>query len=87
MSSCIYLEQQFEVLKEFVMPIYEYLCKKCHCTFEQLSFSSSDPDPQCPTCCTEDVEKLMSAGAIRAKGIPTGSGGFSEPSCKPSGGG
>jgi hypothetical protein len=31
------------------------------------------------------VEKLMSAGCVRAHGIPTGSGGFKPPPCKPSG--
>ena len=68
------------------MPIYEYRCKKCACTFEHLALSASEPDPQCPSCCGTKVEKLMSAGAIRPKGIPTGSGGFKEPSCRPSGG-
>jgi hypothetical protein len=33
------------------------------------------------------VEKLMSAGAVRPHGIPTGSGGFQPPPCKPSAGG
>ena len=69
------------------MPIYEYRCTQCGCSFEQLVMSARDPDPQCPTCCTEKVEKLISAGAIRPQGIPTGSGGFSEPSCRPTGGG
>ena len=68
------------------MPIYEYRCNSCNCTFEQLTLSANDPDPQCPSCCDEDVEKLMSAGAIRPRGIPTGSGGFKEPACRPSGG-
>jgi hypothetical protein len=31
------------------------------------------------------VEKLMSAGCIRAHGIATGKGGFDKPACKPSG--
>ena len=33
----------------------------------------------------KDVIKLMSAAAVRPQGIPTGSGGFKEPACKPSG--
>jgi putative FmdB family regulatory protein len=69
------------------MPIYEYLCNHCHCTFEELRLSSSDPDPQCPTCCTRDVMRLMSAGAVRPQGIASGSGGFSQPKCRPAGGG
>lgn len=68
------------------MPIYEYRCNKCECTFEHLALSVSEPAPECPTCCGTEVDKLMSAGAIRPNGIPTGSGGFSAPSCKPSGG-
>lgn len=69
------------------MPIYEYECKTCQCTFEYLALSASEPDPQCPGCCEQNVEKLMSAGAIRPRGIPTGSGGFKPPACKPAGGG
>ena len=67
------------------MPIYEYQCKACcHC-FETLMMSSNDPDPKCPECHCADVEKLMSAGCIRAQGNPSGSGGFDVPACKPSG--
>ena len=71
--------------EEHVMPIYEYQCKACcHC-FEELVFSSRAPKPRCPKCDCADVQKLMSAGCVRAQGIPTGSGGFKAPSCKPSG--
>ncbi len=67
------------------MPIYEYQCKACcHC-FEELMMSTSDPAPNCPECDCKDVEKLMSAGCVRAQGIPSGSGGFAAPACKPSG--
>jgi len=68
------------------MPIFEYHCNKCNCTFEQLVLSADDTEPQCPTCCAEDVDKLISAGSFRPHGVPTGSGGFSEPACRPSGG-
>ncbi len=67
------------------MPIYEFECKACcHC-FEQLTLSSDEPTPKCPECGCPDVEKLMSAGCVRPQGIARGSGGFSAPSCKPSG--
>jgi len=67
------------------MPIYEYQCKACcHC-FEELMLSTNDSPPKCPECQCADVERLMSASCIRAKGIPSGSGGFSAPNCKPSG--
>ena len=68
------------------MPIYEYQCNHCcHC-FESLTLSSNDPAPECPECHGSDVKKLISCGVVRAQGIPTGSGGFKPPACKPSGG-
>lgn len=69
------------------MPIYEYQCNKCCTTFEEIVFSSDETLPSCPECCNKEVTKLLSAGAIRATGIPSGSGGFAGPACKPSGGG
>jgi putative FmdB family regulatory protein len=67
------------------MPIYEYQCKSCcHC-FEKLVLSPTDPPIECPQCACKDVIKLMSAATVRSQGIPTGSGGFKEPACKPSG--
>ncbi|MGD8844532.1 MAG: zinc ribbon domain-containing protein [Desulfobacteraceae bacterium] len=69
------------------MPIYEYRCTSCNCEFEHLSLSSQDAAPKCPTCCTTKVQRLLSAGAIRPQGVPSGSGGFTPPNCKPSGGG
>jgi len=68
------------------MPIFEYQCNACcHC-FEELVFSSQAPKPKCPKCDCGDVQKLMSAGCVRPNGIPTGSGGFKDSACKPSGG-
>jgi putative FmdB family regulatory protein len=65
------------------MPIYEYQCKACcHC-FEELVLSSDEKLPACPECQCQDVEKLMSAGCFRPRGIPSGSGGFKGPACKP----
>jgi putative FmdB family regulatory protein len=69
------------------MPIYEYQCTACCHTFESLQLKSSDPDPECPACNCHKVTKLMSAGAIRPGGIPSGSGGFKAPACKPAAGG
>ena len=67
------------------MPIYEYQCKACcHC-FETIVFSGDDANPKCPECDCGDVQKLMSAAAVRPLGIPRGSGGFKPPKCKPSG--
>jgi putative FmdB family regulatory protein len=68
------------------MPIYEYVCKKCNHCFEYLVYSAGDPSPKCPKCQDKKVKKLLSAGCVRPKGIATGSGGFKQPSCAPSGG-
>jgi len=68
------------------MPLYEYQCSACCHVFESLMLSSGDPEPACPECGCGEVKKLMSAGSIRAQGIPTGSGGFKPPACSPSGG-
>jgi len=69
------------------MPIYEYVCEKCDHCFEHLTFSSSEPQPPCPKCNSKKIKRLMSAGCVRANGIPSGSGGFKQPSCAPSSGG
>ena len=63
------------------MPIYEYKCQDCDNRFEKLQLSSDKDAPDCPSCDSGDVKRLMSAGFVRAKGIPTGSGGFKAPSC------
>ncbi len=72
-------------MEELLMPIYEYQCKACcHC-FEQLVLSANDPPPRCPECACGDVEKLMSAGCVRAQGTVSGAGQFNAQACKPSG--
>lgn len=68
------------------MPIFEYRCNKCGHEFEHLVFSSDKQGPTCPKCRSSKVKKMMSAASVRAHGIPTGSGGFKEPACRPSGG-
>jgi putative FmdB family regulatory protein len=68
------------------MPIYEYVCEKCDHCFEFLVFTAKGSPPNCPQCDHKKVKKLMSAGCVRPKGIPSGSGGFKQPSCTPSGG-
>ncbi|MBN2063030.1 MAG: zinc ribbon domain-containing protein [Deltaproteobacteria bacterium] len=44
------------------MPIYEFKCKRCGKTFEQLTFSSSgDTSIECPQCGGMDVSRLFSS--------------------------
>lgn len=68
------------------MPIYEYVCQKCCHEFEQLVLRSDDPPPECPQCRSGDVVRRMSAASVRAHGIAKGSGGYTPPACRPSGG-
>ncbi len=78
---------ELSVLKEFIMPIFEFECKKCKHQFEELVLSSNESAPKCPKCQHKRVSKLISAASVRPNGIPTGSGGFQPPACKSPGGG
>lgn len=49
------------------MPIFEYKCAKCDNEFEELVFSQ-DELPPCPKCQSKDVDKLMSAAAVKTDG-------------------
>ena len=65
------------------MPIYEYHCKACNSTFEELVFG--DETPSCPKCKSMDTEKLISRCSCHFGG---GMGSFDLPSAPaPSGGG
>lgn len=50
----------------FSMPIYEYECKKCGSTFEELVFGSETP--VCPKCGSPDTDRLLSRCACRFGG-------------------
>lgn len=63
------------------MPIYEYVCRHCQHRFERLMWPGEDEAPACPECGRSDVQKLVSAGAVRPHGIPTGGGGWNLPKC------
>lgn len=41
------------------MPIYEYVCRECVYTFEEIVRDGETP--KCPRCEANDVEKLLSA--------------------------
>lgn len=65
------------------MPIFEYRCKKCGITYEKIIFNRDAPQPACPNCGGEDVEKLISAPG--RCGVADGAGsGASAASSKPS---
>jgi putative FmdB family regulatory protein len=85
----IFIKKKLAVLndQEFFMPIFEFVCQKCKNQFEELFLSSTGHiKAECPKCQSKKVNKLISAGSFRPKGIPKGSGGFKPPSCSPSGG-
>ena len=64
------------------MPIYEYQCNDCSKTFEIISFPGKEEEKvECSYCKSTNVKKLISAGAIRPEGVPSGKGGFAAPSC------
>lgn len=58
------------------MPVYEYECNKCSHRFEYMTFTSSDPSPQCPKCNARKVKRLISSGNVRNKPLTSGYGGF-----------
>jgi len=59
------------------MPIYEFRCKNCDRTFEELVFSKEDEEKvKCPYCGSEDVEKEVSVFASLFGGSSCGGGGF-----------
>ena len=49
------------------MPIYEYLCKKCHHRFEKIQKFSDPLVKKCPEC-GGPVEQVLSAPAVQFKG-------------------
>jgi putative FmdB family regulatory protein len=42
------------------MPIFEYECKKCNHTFEFLLLPSHPTEPECPSCHSRKLEKVIS---------------------------
>ena len=48
------------------MPLYEYACPTCRSEFELLIRGSDTPE--CPTCGSDRVEKLLSVPAAHTAG-------------------
>ena len=56
--------------------MYEYRCKACGKTYEQLRrMQDADNNLKCPNCEAEDVERLVSAFAAGGCGSGASSGG------------
>jgi putative FmdB family regulatory protein len=45
------------------MPTYEYQCKKCGHTFEELQTMAADPLVICPNCGKPSLKRLLTGGA------------------------
>jgi putative FmdB family regulatory protein len=50
-----------------LMPLHEYLCKKCGHRFERIQKFSDPPVKKCPECGGK-VEQMLSAPAVQFKG-------------------
>jgi putative FmdB family regulatory protein len=69
------------------MPIYEFRCEDCRREFEEVILPTladplDDQNPECPSCGSRKVERILSAGSFRPHGIPKGKGGFKPPKCR-----
>jgi putative FmdB family regulatory protein len=65
------------------MPIYEYRCRKCQKSFEQLILSSQDK-AACPQCDSTKVERLVSVFNSRGdSGETVAAGGGGGCGCTP----
>ena len=64
------------------MPIYEYKCSKCGCTFEKLVFNSDQEEGfVCPTCGDQDTCRLMSSFSCGSSSGGGDLGAGASPSC------
>ncbi len=60
------------------MPMFEYVCNKCGDEFEDLSLSSAESNPQCPSCSSDNTTRKLSVFASsQASGGGSSCGGSS----------
>ena len=50
------------------MPLYEYECRACGHDFEALVRPSDTAGPECPSCKSQDLERLLSTFAASSEG-------------------
>jgi putative FmdB family regulatory protein len=55
------------------MPIYEYRCKKCGSTFEEIIQGDRNREIPCPRCGNQSTEKIISVIGGIAMGKSSGS--------------
>ena len=51
-----------------MMPIFEFRCKKCNTTFEELLRSSDSSNVTCPNCGGSEIKRLISTFACTGNG-------------------
>jgi putative FmdB family regulatory protein len=61
------------------MPLFEYQCKKCGHTFEELVPRADAPAPACPKCGAENAQRQLST--FSASVAPSGGSSCSGGSC------
>jgi putative FmdB family regulatory protein len=66
--------------KRVEMPIYEFACKKCQQSFEELVFNQSEKI-KCPSCGSTKVERAMSVFSFSSGGSYRSSAGSSCDNC------
>jgi putative FmdB family regulatory protein len=49
------------------MPIYEYECRTCHQQFEVLVLPQNTAPPACPSCQSQELERLLSGFAVSSE--------------------
>jgi len=49
------------------MPLYEYECRTCHHQFELLIRPQNTTPPACPSCQSQELERLLSGFAVSSE--------------------
>lgn len=70
------------------MPLYEFECRTCKQTFEDLVRSSLDPHEtvECQRCGAKDAVRILSAPALGSSGGDSGGLSVGGGGCTPRGG-
>jgi len=66
------------------MPIFEYRCNECNCSFEDLIRNEKDIAALCcPKCGSKNIKKLVSVAGLHKESSDSGSSSSSSscPSC------
>lgn len=56
-------QREIEVKRKYILPTYDYICKKCDFSFEAFHSMSMKPLVNCPECNKQELIKLISPGA------------------------